>query len=204
MWKQTVARLFFCLGVIHKWRHNNWIIFDTRIITLFITKALVQLSRNHWHPFPLKPWRHLWTTLTNIWTQKNRIFYIRQSRFVDSNNAKLNMNSLIQNTFLFELKFDYLSDCLMSLIWKRSMEREEHTQTRSLTWYVKKWVFGIFLQKFQPFSRTTFLECSFISALYGQRQHFCWVKFVLTPLSFWYVVAFSEFIIPIDSVWQNL
>ncbi len=70
MRKQTVARLFFCLGVIHKWRHNNWIIFDTRIITLFITKALVQLSRNHWHPFPLKPWRHLWTNLTNIWTQK--------------------------------------------------------------------------------------------------------------------------------------
>ena len=32
-------------------------------VMLFITKALVLLSQNHWPPpSPLKPWRHLWVT----------------------------------------------------------------------------------------------------------------------------------------------
>ena len=59
-------------GVIHKWRHAILYNFGyplppPPIVTRFITKALVLSSQNPRFPFPLRPWRHLWTTPIFFW-----------------------------------------------------------------------------------------------------------------------------------------
>ena len=63
-------------GVVHQWRHASFDKFwsPPPIVTLFISRALVLSSQNH-YPFPpLRPWRHLWTTpKTNKETQSSRV-----------------------------------------------------------------------------------------------------------------------------------
>ncbi len=55
------------------------------IVTFLIAKALVLLSQNPWHPLPLKPWRHLWSTpLTFI------LYYNLSESFKDLDKLILN------------------------------------------------------------------------------------------------------------------